>query len=192
MAKKEYTKRQWNELVKQWNMIDECQFIGLAKKFILKELASLSMKKGYCFASNQWLADKWTVTKNNIETHISDLHRMGFIKTEKVFRQRRITIDWYIVEKRKSEKKRGSHYAAATIKYFGKVLGEEGVPEWREDRKLMSALNEYIGACKKNELRLQVGDVPEQVQFLIRESGGDVRKAVDLIDAAIDDERKIC
>lgn len=195
---KEYIRPEWKkffpkELISQWERINECKFLTLAEKFVLDQIASLSFKQGFCNASNEWMAENWGCTEKNIERHIRELYRMGFIKKEEpVFRQRRITIDWGMVDLRKSEKRKGSPFTPATIKHFERVLGEEGVPKWRADRKLYRALESYIDACKENELQLQVSSVTEQVQFLIRESGGDVRKAVELIDNAIDEEREIC
>ena len=49
---------------------------------LLLLIASLSAKEGYCYASNQYLADKFKTTPENISRQIGILRDYGYIKTE--------------------------------------------------------------------------------------------------------------
>ena len=49
---------------------------------LLLLIASLSAKEGYCYASNQYLADKFKTTPENISRQIGILKDYGYIKTE--------------------------------------------------------------------------------------------------------------
>lgn len=49
---------------------------------LLLLIASLSAKEGYCYASNQYLAEKLKTTPENISRQISILRDYGYIKTE--------------------------------------------------------------------------------------------------------------
>lgn len=49
---------------------------------LLLLIASLSAKEGYCYASNQYLAEKFKTTPENISRQISILRDYGYIKTE--------------------------------------------------------------------------------------------------------------
>lgn len=49
---------------------------------LLLLIASLSAKEGYCYASNQYLAEKFKTTPENISRQIGILRDYGYIKTE--------------------------------------------------------------------------------------------------------------
>ena len=49
---------------------------------LLLLIASLSAKEGYCYASNQYLAEKFKTTPENISRQIGMLRDYGYIETE--------------------------------------------------------------------------------------------------------------
>ncbi len=51
-------------------------------KLLYGELTALSNKYGYCFASNNYFANLYGVTKNTISLWISDLQKAGFITVD--------------------------------------------------------------------------------------------------------------
>jgi len=51
-------------------------------KLLFGELTALSNKYGYCFASNNYFANLYGVTKNTISLWISDLSKAGFITVD--------------------------------------------------------------------------------------------------------------
>ena len=51
-------------------------------KLLYGEITALSGKTGYCFASNNYFAELYGVSKNTISRWISDLNKLGFINIE--------------------------------------------------------------------------------------------------------------
>ena len=48
-------------------------------KLLYGEITALSGKLGYCYASNNYFAELYDVSKNTISSWISDLKKLGFI-----------------------------------------------------------------------------------------------------------------
>ena len=48
-------------------------------KLLYGEITALSNKLGYCFASNNYFAELYGVSKNTVSRWIGDLKRLGFI-----------------------------------------------------------------------------------------------------------------
>jgi hypothetical protein len=67
-------------------------------KLLYGEITALSGKLGYCYATNNYFADLYGVSKNTISSWISDLKKLGFINvilernTKKQIIKRRIGI----------------------------------------------------------------------------------------------------
>jgi DNA-binding transcriptional regulator YhcF (GntR family) len=51
-------------------------------KLLYGEITALSNKTGYCFASNNYFAELYGVSKNTVSRWIADLKRLGFITIE--------------------------------------------------------------------------------------------------------------
>ena len=51
-------------------------------KLLYGEITALSGKLGYCYASNNYFADLYAVSKNTVSRWISDLNKLGFISIE--------------------------------------------------------------------------------------------------------------
>tara|TARA_R100001443_G_scaffold76563_2_gene84011 strand:+ start:10517 stop:11116 length:600 start_codon:yes stop_codon:yes gene_type:complete len=51
-------------------------------KLLYGEITALSGKLGYCYASNNYFADLYAVSKNTVSRWISDLNKLGFINIE--------------------------------------------------------------------------------------------------------------
>ena len=51
-------------------------------KLLYGEITALSGKLGYCYASNNYFADLYGVSKNTVSRWISDLIKLGFINIE--------------------------------------------------------------------------------------------------------------
>ena len=51
-------------------------------KLLYGEITALSSKTGYCFASNNYFAELYGVSKNTVSRWISDLKRLGFITVD--------------------------------------------------------------------------------------------------------------
>ena len=51
-------------------------------KLLYGEITALSGKLGYCYASNNYFADLYGVSKNTVSRWISDLNKLGFINIE--------------------------------------------------------------------------------------------------------------
>lgn len=61
--------------------------IGPSEKILYAEIGSLTRKKGYCFATNEFFAKLYGVSKISISNWISKLENAGFIKTEPIYRE---------------------------------------------------------------------------------------------------------
>ena len=48
-------------------------------KLLYGEITALSGKLGYCYATNNYFAELYDVSKNTISSWISDLKKLGFI-----------------------------------------------------------------------------------------------------------------
>ena len=53
--------------------------LTLFARILYGELSSLCAQKGYCWASNSYLAKEFKVTKNTVSKAINELHRAGYI-----------------------------------------------------------------------------------------------------------------
>ena len=51
-------------------------------KLLYGEITALSGKTGYCFASNNYFAELYSVSKNTVSRWIGDLKRLGFINIQ--------------------------------------------------------------------------------------------------------------
>ena len=51
-------------------------------KLLYGEIIALSGKLGYCYASNNYFAELYGVSKNTVSRWISDLNKLGFINIE--------------------------------------------------------------------------------------------------------------
>ena len=51
-------------------------------KLLYGEITALSGKLGYCYASNNYFADLYAVSKNTVSRWIGDLNKLGFINIE--------------------------------------------------------------------------------------------------------------
>ena len=51
-------------------------------KLLYGEITALSGKLGYCYASNNYFAELYGVSKNTVSRWISDLNKLGFINIE--------------------------------------------------------------------------------------------------------------
>lgn len=52
------------------------------EKVLYSELTALSNKKGYCWASNQYIADLYQVDTRTVSKWVSNLHKYGYIDVE--------------------------------------------------------------------------------------------------------------
>ena len=53
-----------------------------AEKLIYGEITSLTNKKGYCYATNKYFADLYSVTSHTVSQWISHLDKLGYIHIE--------------------------------------------------------------------------------------------------------------
>tara|TARA_R100001594_G_scaffold35124_2_gene64255 strand:+ start:470 stop:1084 length:615 start_codon:yes stop_codon:yes gene_type:complete len=60
-------------------------------KLLYGEITALSSKEGYCFATNNYFAKLYNVTKNTISLWVSQLHSYGFISVELIKKGEQIT-----------------------------------------------------------------------------------------------------
>tara|TARA_R100000808_G_C2115057_1_gene127954 strand:- start:380 stop:991 length:612 start_codon:yes stop_codon:yes gene_type:complete len=60
-------------------------------KLLYGEITALSSKEGYCFATNNYFANLYNVTKNTISLWVSQLHKAGFISVELIKKGEQIT-----------------------------------------------------------------------------------------------------
>ena len=60
-------------------------------KLLYGEITALSNKEGYCFASNNYFAKLYNVTKNTVSLWISQLNKEGFISVELIKKGEQIT-----------------------------------------------------------------------------------------------------
>jgi len=60
-------------------------------KLLYGEITALSSKEGYCFATNNYFAKLYNVTKNTISLWVSQLNKAGFISVELIKKGEQIT-----------------------------------------------------------------------------------------------------
>lgn len=60
-------------------------------KLLYGEITALSSKEGYCFATNNYFAKLYDVTKNTISLWVSQLNKEGFITVELIKKGEQIT-----------------------------------------------------------------------------------------------------
>lgn len=60
-------------------------------KLLYGEITALSSKEGYCFATNNYFAKLYNVTKNTVSLWVSQLHKAGFISVELIKKGEQIT-----------------------------------------------------------------------------------------------------
>jgi len=60
-------------------------------KLLYGEITALSSKEGYCFATNNYFAKLYDVTKNTVSLWVSQLHKAGFISVELIKKGEQIT-----------------------------------------------------------------------------------------------------
>lgn len=60
-------------------------------KLLYGEITALSSKEGYCFATNNYFAKLYDVTKNTISLWVSQLNQEGFITVELIKKGEQIT-----------------------------------------------------------------------------------------------------
>lgn len=64
--------------------------INSTDKLVYGVILALSNNKGYCYASNDYIAKRVSLSKRTITKTISDLKKANYIKIETVDYQRRI------------------------------------------------------------------------------------------------------
>lgn len=64
--------------------------INSTDKLVYGVILALSNHKGYCYASNDYIAKRVSLSKRTITKAISDLKKANYIKVETVDYQRRI------------------------------------------------------------------------------------------------------
>jgi hypothetical protein len=67
---------QYDKIKPVLDLIDASPYQGI-DKVILKKIAALSKNKGYCYASQQWLADELRTSKPSLQRHLYRLERDG-------------------------------------------------------------------------------------------------------------------
>lgn len=60
-------------------------------KLLYGEITALSSKEGYCFATNNYFATLYNVTKNTISLWVSQLNKQGFVSVELIKKGEQIT-----------------------------------------------------------------------------------------------------
>tara|TARA_R110000765_G_scaffold136008_3_gene235139 strand:+ start:3711 stop:4358 length:648 start_codon:yes stop_codon:yes gene_type:complete len=60
-------------------------------KLLYGEITALSSKEGYCFATNNYFAKLYNVTKNTISLWVSQLNNQGFVSVELIKKGEQIT-----------------------------------------------------------------------------------------------------
>lgn len=61
-------------------------------KLIYSEITALSNSMGYCYASNQYFADLYSITIRQVQTLLKDLSNKGYIKVDRNSKPRKIHI----------------------------------------------------------------------------------------------------
>jgi len=114
-------------------------------KLLYGEITSLTHKEGYCFATNNYFATLYKVSKNTVSTWISSLEKSGFINIEMIYK------DKQIVERR------------ITIKNLEGIFknDERGIIEKNKDNNTSSNIknNINIRKLKFEEKVFQVTDI---------------------------------
>ena len=73
------------------------------EKLLFAEITSLTNKKGYCYANNEYFAELYNAKKDTISRWISGLEKLGYLKRELIrdddgqILERRLYIKLYIV-----------------------------------------------------------------------------------------------
>ncbi|MDP3466977.1 MAG: helix-turn-helix domain-containing protein [Daejeonella sp.] len=78
--------------------------LSVHARLLFQIISSLSPKKGYCFASNDFLGQKMGVTISSIKRYLSELRKAKLIRSEMVPNamgsHRHIYIDFYSLRRR--------------------------------------------------------------------------------------------
>ena len=61
-------------------------------KLLYSEITALSNSMGYCYASNQYFADLYSITIRQVQTLLKDLSNKGYIKVDRNSKPRKIHI----------------------------------------------------------------------------------------------------
>jgi len=64
--------------------------INSTEKLVYGVITSLANNKGYCYASNEYIANKINLSKRSISKAISDLKKANYIRVENDEYQRKI------------------------------------------------------------------------------------------------------
>lgn len=84
--------------VKIYNSVLESKTINSTEKLIMGIITSLAFKESYCYANNEYFAQKLSVSKRTITKALSNLKKENLIYMETINQQRRI----YLVENNNS------------------------------------------------------------------------------------------
>ena len=121
--------------------------LSSTEKLLMSQLISLTLKNGYCFASNEYLANSMSVTKRTISKSLSNLKiqnyividyekqiRKIYLNKEKVLTKTSISME----EKFHSNlEKKFYHNNKEIINKKNKYKYIESVPEWLENPKVV-------------------------------------------------------
>lgn len=64
-----------------------CEDLSSSEILFYGDISSLTNDKGYCFASNDFMSEKFNVSKKTISTWISKLEKLGFIKSTLIYKE---------------------------------------------------------------------------------------------------------
>ena len=59
-------------------------------KLLYGEITALANKKGYCFATNKYFAELYSVNKNTISLWIKELKEFGFIEVDLIYKDKQV------------------------------------------------------------------------------------------------------
>ena len=143
-------------------------------KLLYGEITALSSKLGYCFASNNYFAELYGVSKNTVSRWLSDLKKLGFItikierNTNKEIVKRIIGIDKKvdnpidkIVKENNTSNNTTSNNITIKEKFISEVMNfdypksmlEDFINYWTEGKKKMRYQKQSTFAIKLRLLR---------------------------------------